>query len=72
MLTVATQAEMFTLTAPNLTSTNVMVNGVELRAEPDGSVGTLKAHEVKKGSIRLVPASVTFLTFPAAHNKNCM
>jgi heparanase 1 len=61
-----------TLTSPNLTSTTVMVNGKELRAESDGSVRPIKADEAKKGLIRLAPASVTFLTIPSAHNKSCM
>jgi hypothetical protein len=64
-------AEEFTLTAPEPTSTIVMLNGSELRAELDGSVGSFKAHAVGIGPIRLAPSSVTFLTFPSAHNKSC-
>jgi hypothetical protein len=64
-------AEEFTLTAPELTSTKVMLNGSELRAEPDGSVGSFKANAAGKGPVRLPPSSLTFLTFPTARNKSC-
>ena len=72
VLTLPSSSQQFSLSAPDLTSTTVLLNGTELKAEPDGLVGTLKAQEMRKGSIRLAPASVTFLTVPAAHNKNCM
>jgi hypothetical protein len=64
-------AQEMSLTAPALTSATVMLNGKELRAEPDGSIRPLEANEVKKGVVRLAPASVTFLTIPSANNKSC-
>ena len=71
MLTLPQAAESFTLTAANLTSANVLLNGTEIQAEADGSVGALKAEHLKAGPIRLAPASVTFLIFPSARNKSC-
>ena len=72
MLLLPLSAERITLTAPDLTSTETMLNGREIRAEPDGSVAPFKADDVREGPIRLAPSSVTFLTIPAANNKGCM
>jgi heparanase len=71
MLTLSQAAESFTLTAADLTSTNVLLNGTELQPESDGSVGALKPDHLKAGPTRLAPASVTFLIFPSAKNKSC-
>lgn len=70
-VTLPMPAEEFTLTASDLTSTQVLLNGTELKAAADGSIGPLMASAVAKGSLRLAPASVTFLTFSAARNKSC-
>ena len=67
-----TSAEEFSLTAAGLTSATVILNGAEVKAQADGSVGELKAREVKSGALRLAPLSITFLTMDAAQNKNCM
>jgi hypothetical protein len=71
MLTLPQAAESFTMTAADLTSTKVLLNGAELQPEADGSVGVLKADHLKAGPARLAAASVTFLTFPSAKNKSC-
>ncbi len=60
-----------TLTAADLSSGDVLLNGTALKAESDGSVGTLKAEAVSAGIIRLQPLSVNFLTVQSAHNKSC-
>jgi heparanase 1 len=61
----------FTLTAAELTGTEVMLNGVELNAAADGSVPALQGEPVAAGTVKLAPASITFLTLPTARNKNC-
>lgn len=61
----------FTLTAPELTSTTVLLNGAALNAAPDGSVPVLHAVQAAPGETRLPPASITFLTLPSAHNRSC-
>jgi hypothetical protein len=71
VLTPPQAAERFTLTATDLTSTKVLLNGTELRAESDGSVGPLRPEQAKAGPVRLAPLSVTFLTIPSARNKSC-
>lgn len=65
-------AQAFVLTAPNLESTTVRLNGRELKAEVDGSIAPLKPDEIKKGVVRLAPLSAAFLTMPAAQNKACI
>ncbi len=71
MLTLPQAAESFTMTAADLTSTKVLLNGADLEAEADGSVGALKPEHLKAGPARLAPTSVTFLIFPSARNKSC-
>jgi hypothetical protein len=65
-------AERMTLTASDLSSRDVLLNGTALKAGPDGSVGSLKGIHVRAGAVRLGPSSLTFLTVLSAHNKNCM
>ena len=72
MLALPFSADEFSLTASDLASTTVLLNSTELKAEPDGSEGSLKADAVKKGPVRLPASSVTFLTISTAHNKSCM
>jgi heparanase 1 len=72
VLSLPQPAQRFTLTAPALTSEKVLLNGMELRPESDGSVGSLKAAHASAGAIRLEPSSVTFLIIPSARNENCM
>jgi hypothetical protein len=65
-------ADRYSLTAPDLAGTKVLLNGVEVQAAPDGSVPELKGQPVKGGALRLAPASITFLTIKSAGNKSCM
>jgi hypothetical protein len=61
----------YSLTASTLTSKTVLLNGAEIAATPDGSLPTLEGQAVKPGTIRFAPASITFLTMPAAGNASC-
>jgi len=70
-ITVPKAAQRFTLTASELTSDKVMLNGTELKTAADGSIGALKGSPVNAGAVQLAPASVTFLTIPSAHNQAC-
>jgi hypothetical protein len=49
----------------------VLLNDAEIAATPDGSIPSLKGQAVKPGTIRFAPASITFLTMPAAGNASC-
>jgi heparanase 1 len=70
-VTVPVAGERYTLTAPNLTSKTVLLNGAEIAAAPDGSLPPLKGLAVKPGTIRVAPASITFVTMPTASNASC-
>jgi hypothetical protein len=65
-------AERYTLSADNLASTNVSLNGTTLQAEQDGGLPPIKGRHENAGTIALEPESITLLVFPSANNKNCM
>jgi hypothetical protein len=71
-ITIPLAADRYSLTAPDLAGRKVLLNGTELQAASDGSVPEVKGQPVKPGTIRLAPASITFLTMPSARNKACM
>ena len=64
-------ADRYTLTASDLTSTTIQLNGTPLSANPDGSLPTFHAEHVKAGDQTVAPLSVTFLAIPQAHNPAC-
>jgi hypothetical protein len=70
-LTIPLAGERYTLTSPELTSLSVLLNGVELKATPDGSVPAMHGDRFTAGTLRLAPASITFLQVPSTGNKNC-
>jgi hypothetical protein len=70
-ITLPRDAERYTLTAPDLTGDKTLLNGVELKAESDGSVGLVKGVHAGAGTLKLEPASVTFFVIPSAHNPAC-
>jgi hypothetical protein len=63
--------ERYTLTASNLLSKTVLLNGAEVTVAADGSLPPIKGQTVKAGTIHVPPASITFLTMPGAKNANC-
>jgi hypothetical protein len=71
-LTILGAGEQFTLTASDLTSTKVLLNGAELQPAADGSVSAIKGQPSKQGAVTLPPASVSFFIIPGARNKSCM
>jgi hypothetical protein len=70
-LTIPLAGDRYTLTAANLTSTSVWLNGTELQTGPDGSLPATEGQHVLAGTLRLPPLSITFLTIPSARNKSC-
>jgi hypothetical protein len=70
-MTVPVAGERYSLTAPELTSATIMLNGTELRAAPDGSIPPIHGEHFDAGILRLAPASIAFLILPRAGNKNC-
>jgi heparanase len=71
-LTISLAADRYTLTAPDITSTSVFLNGVALQAGNDGTVPETRGQRVEAGAVRLAPASIAFFTIPSARNKSCM
>jgi hypothetical protein len=71
-ITIPLPAERYSLTAADLASRKVSLNGIELQAAGDGSVPELKGQPVKAGTLRLASASISFLTIASAQNKACL
>jgi hypothetical protein len=61
----------FTLTAPDLMSHTVMLNGKDLRFAASGEIPKLTGIPLAKGILDLPAASITFVAFPEAKNPSC-
>lgn len=61
----------YTLTAGNLESGTVQLNGSELRLAPNDELPVLAGLPVKPGAVRFGPASITFLAVAEANNSSC-
>ena len=70
-LHVAGPAMRYTLTAPDLMSHTVQLNGRELALAGNGDVPELTGVAAAEGPVSLPPASITFFTFARAGNKAC-
>jgi heparanase len=70
-LHIPTAAARYTVTASDLNSPTVDLNGVRLDLGPADSLPDLKAVAASAGDISLAPASITFLAFPRAGNASC-
>lgn len=63
--------ERFTLTAPSLASTKVLLNGGELKTRADGSLPPIRGEAFHAGTVRLPSESITFVRMRSAGNSNC-
>ena len=70
-VTIPVGASQYALTSAELFSSSVKLNGIDLKADPNGSLPPLKAVAAKKGAQSLAPLSITFLTMPKAGNAAC-
>jgi hypothetical protein len=70
-LTVSAPSERYTLTAPELETTRVELNGKELKLGSDDSLPKLTGVSTASGPVTLPPASITFLAVGNAHNAAC-
>ena len=70
-LEVSIPGERYTLTAEELESTAVQLNGHDLEAGGDGALPPLTGMQIRAGRLRLAPASITFVAFPEADNRGC-
>jgi hypothetical protein len=67
----ATASERYTLHAPRLQSTTVQLNGSTLALGADDELPRITATAAPAGVVRLAPATITFLSIPAAANHAC-
>jgi hypothetical protein len=70
-LGVPTASERYTLTAQELQSTHVQLNGVELQLGAGDAMPDLKGTATRAGQTTFAPASITFLAIPKARNASC-
>ncbi len=70
-LTVSTASERYTMTASELESARVALNGKELKLGPDDSIPKLAGLSTASGPMKLPPASITFLKVRKAQNASC-
>ncbi|MCU1324925.1 MAG: hypothetical protein JWN34_295 [Bryobacterales bacterium] len=67
-LQIATGAERYTLSAAELQSSSVQLNGTELKLAENDAVPHIEGVKVPSGTITLAPRTITFLAFPNAKN----
>lgn len=70
-VTLSDAAERFTLHAARLQGAIVQLNGKTLTLSANDELPRLDPHGTSAGAIRLAPATITFLVFPAAANPAC-
>jgi heparanase 1 len=70
-LTVPLKSQRYTLTAAELTSSTVALNGMPLQLGPGDTLPQLIAIPAAAGEISFAPASITFLAAPNAANPAC-
>ncbi len=61
----------YTLSAQDLLSKTVFLNGQELRVAADGTVPEYKGDEFKRGVVSFAPTTISILTLPNAGNASC-
>jgi hypothetical protein len=64
-------AELYVLTAPELKSRTVLLNGKALKLSEHDSLPTLTPQKIKKNQVILAPHSINFIVLPDAKNANC-
>jgi hypothetical protein len=64
-------ADLYTLTAPELQSRTVLLNGKALELGEDDSLPTITSQKSTKDQVMLAPYSINFIVLPDADNPNC-
>jgi hypothetical protein len=70
-LTLPDAGERYTLSSPELTSKQTMLNGTELTAGADGSLPAMAGAKVAAGKVSFAALTVSFVTLPGAKNSAC-
>lgn len=61
----------YTLSAPDLLSSQVALNGVQLKAAQDGTLPSLEGASIPAGAVHFSPLTITFLVLPESKNSSC-
>ncbi|MBZ6079100.1 hypothetical protein [Microvirga puerhi] len=64
-------AEGYTLTAPQLESASLRLNGQKVKLGVQDELPDLQARRLSAGRVEIAPASITFLAVPEAGNPSC-
>jgi len=70
-ISVSGPADLYALTAPELQSHTVLLNGEPLALGPEGTVPETVPIRLDQGQITLAPTSINFVALPEANNSNC-
>jgi heparanase 1 len=70
-ITLPTASVRYTLSAPILQSTSVMLNGHPLKLDPNGDLPEVNGRAAAAGRIHFAPATITYLAIPEAANATC-
>jgi hypothetical protein len=62
---------LYSLSAPELLSKIVLLNGTPLELTSDGSIPKLAGKPVMPGELSLPPRTITFIALPHAKNSGC-
>ena len=63
--------ERYSLSAPDVLSKTVSLNGKELKAAPDGTLPRIAGSRFKSGTMNFAPLTITFIEFPNAKDASC-
>ncbi len=70
-LSIPVDSSRYTLTAEDLMTSRVWLNGKELKLQTNGELPSIEGVASEKGTIPLAPASITFLGMTKANNRSC-
>jgi len=70
-LMVPLAGERYTLSAPELLSKAVSLNGEALKVAEDGTLPAIEGQQIEAGKLVLPPLTITFVTMPKAENPSC-
>jgi hypothetical protein len=71
VLFIPARSERYTLSAAELSSTTVLLNGTALKVGNGGEIPKLSASPAEVGNMHFAPLTITFLTFANAGNAAC-
>lgn len=70
-LIVSSAAEIYALSAPELQSSSVHLNGEPLQLGADDTIPRIKPVQSASGAVTIAPTSIAFITVPSARNTFC-